>query len=594
MAIKPLKSIKFPGLPDTYTVPQVDATPTANSTNAVQSGGVKSALDTLQAQIPQIDPTLSQSGQAADSKVVGDKISEVKEDLNAKFVNGKNLINPSDVSTGTLISANDGRTEPNASYNSCGYIPIASGQSVTISPNCRKFIAFDSSKTAIASTYINKGVSTTYTFTASVDGYVRISYLAANATEQIEYGTEATAYEPYSVSIANGIELSNEQKTYIENSIAGATGPIETDISNIKESFEEEKSDKVVSITVTKTDDNTGYINQNGAIDPSATGYFYTDYIPVTDGDLITSQTVGGTATPLRYIASYDSNKAIDKTKGWNNSGQSFDAFVVPSGIAYIRATFYVSRQSTQILIVTTPDGISTYYAITEYVPILKGKKWVACGDSFTQGDFSGLSATEFKYQDGKYVGQNKVYPFVIGLRTGAEIVNEAISGSTMAYVDGTHNEFSTLNGRYTQIPSDADYITMYFGINDSHHQVPIGTINDTGNTTFYGAWNTVMQYLIANYPDAKIGIIISNGCDTIDYPNAEIAIAKKYGVAYLDMNSDYKVPILFRVNGKPETDASIIQANYEHYRVSSTNGHPNVAMHEYESTIIQHWLESI
>ena len=102
------------------------------------------------------------------------------------------------------------------------------------------------------------------------------------------------------------------------------------------------------------------------------------------------------------------------------------------------------------------------------------------------------------------------------------------------------------------------------------------------------------MQYLIANHPNAKIGIIISNGCDTIDYPNAEIAIAKKYGVSYLDFNSDYKVPILFRVNGKPDTDASIITANYQHYRVSSSNGHPNVAMHEYESTIIQHWLESM
>ena len=532
----------------------------------------------------------------ADTKV-GDlttDVSDLKNALNSKFVYGKNLINPDDISTGTLISAADGRTETNASYNTSGYIPIASGQSITISPNCRKFIAFDTSKTAIQSTYINAGVSTAYTFTATVDGYIRISYLANNTTEQIEYGTEATAYEPYSIKIADGIDFSDEQKTYIANSILTETNPIKADVQDIKESFEEEKSDKIVTYTVTKNDDNTGYINQNGAIDTSSTGYFYSDFIPVVKGDLITAQTVGGTATPLRYITSYDSNKAVDRTKGWNNSGQSFDAFVVPSGIAYIRATFYVSRQTTQILNVTTTDGVSTYFAKTEYIPILKNKKWVSCGDSFTQGDFSGLSATEYKYQDGKYVGQNKVYPFVIGLRTGAEIVNEAISGSTMAYVDGTHNEFSTPNGRYTQIPSDADYITLYFGINDSHHNVPIGTIDDIGNTTFYGAWNTVMQYLIANHPNAKIGIIISNGCDTIDYPNAEIAIAKKYGVSYLDMNSDYKVPILFRVNGKPDTDASIIQANYEHYRVSSTNGHPNVAMHEYESTIIQHWLESI
>ena len=50
MATKPLQSITFPGLPDTYTVPQVDA-------------------------------TLTTSGAAADAKIVGDELSEVNERL---------------------------------------------------------------------------------------------------------------------------------------------------------------------------------------------------------------------------------------------------------------------------------------------------------------------------------------------------------------------------------------------------------------------------------------------------------------------------------------------------------------------------------
>lgn len=50
MANKPLQSIKFPGLPDTYIVPQVD-------------------------------DTLSVEGRAADAKAVGDEINSVKEDL---------------------------------------------------------------------------------------------------------------------------------------------------------------------------------------------------------------------------------------------------------------------------------------------------------------------------------------------------------------------------------------------------------------------------------------------------------------------------------------------------------------------------------
>ena len=41
------------------------------------------------------------------------------------------------------------------------------------------------------------------------------------------------------------------------------------------------------------------------------------------------------------------------------------------------------------------------------------------------------------------------------------------------------------------------------------------------------------MAYLIEHYPFAHIGIIVSNGCGIPVYPEAEIAIAKKYGVTY-------------------------------------------------------------
>lgn len=56
MATKPLNTIKFPTLPDTYTVPQVDA-------------------------------TLTQSGKAADAKKTGDEINALKEDINE--INGE-------------------------------------------------------------------------------------------------------------------------------------------------------------------------------------------------------------------------------------------------------------------------------------------------------------------------------------------------------------------------------------------------------------------------------------------------------------------------------------------------------------------------
>ena len=51
MANKPLKSVQFPGLDDTYTIPQVDT-------------------------------TLAVTGAAADAKKVGDEITELKAEFN--------------------------------------------------------------------------------------------------------------------------------------------------------------------------------------------------------------------------------------------------------------------------------------------------------------------------------------------------------------------------------------------------------------------------------------------------------------------------------------------------------------------------------
>lgn len=61
MAKIPLKEITFPGLDNTYTIPEIDS-------------------------------TLSTAGKAADAKKTGDEISELKEDLNAiglSVVDGK-------------------------------------------------------------------------------------------------------------------------------------------------------------------------------------------------------------------------------------------------------------------------------------------------------------------------------------------------------------------------------------------------------------------------------------------------------------------------------------------------------------------------
>jgi hypothetical protein len=231
----------------------------------------------------------------------------------------------------------------------------------------------------------------------------------------------------------------------------------------------------------------------------------------------------------------------------------------------------------------------ATSGGLYEYKNMLTGKKWYACGDSFTADGYG--TSDQPKFTDGLYVGKNKVYPFFIGRRCGIDVTNLAVGGQMMTYKEGVSNTcFSETV--YNTIPSDANYITICLGINDANQSADIGTINDATNATFYGAWNKVMEYLITNHPLAHIGIIVTNGT-TIDYANAIKEVAIKWGVPYLDLATGDQVPLVIRSN---RTNVTSVARNIRHntFRVSETNTHPNADAHEYQSYCIENWLMSL
>lgn len=235
------------------------------------------------------------------------------------------------------------------------------------------------------------------------------------------------------------------------------------------------------------------------------------------------------------------------------------------------------------------------------YPDKLWGKKYVACGDSFTAGDFTGDTTEDYIFTEGKFAGKKKVYPYFIGMRNNMEVTNEAISGSIMAldktYVADPENiDINTRRPfsyeRYKKIPADADYITLWFGINDSAN-TNLGTIDDATNETFYGAWNVVMEYLITNHPYAKIGIIITNS-GKAEYREAEREIARKWGIPFLDMMGDEQVPPIFGRETSLGLSSVANTLRRNSFRVSSSNGHPNQYAHEYESTFIEEFLRRL
>lgn len=61
------------------------------------------------------------------------------------------------------------------------------------------------------------------------------------------------------------------------------------------------------------------------------------------------------------------------------------------------------------------------------------------------------------------------------------------------------------------------------------------GLPTDTDDSTWWGAWNKVLSYLIEKYPFAKILVITGYGNESYLYDSAK-AIAEKYGVLHLDL----------------------------------------------------------
>lgn len=222
---------------------------------------------------------------------------------------------------------------------------------------------------------------------------------------------------------------------------------------------------------------------------------------------------------------------------------------------------------------------------------VLYGKKYVACGDSFTEGDFNNSPVSDNQFEDGLYAGCNKVYPYYIGRRNNMEVINLGICGSTL-----TNGGSNPLCCRLDAIPLDADYITIKIGINDGvkHQKMPLGTIDDTENTTFYGAWNCMLDYLTDKMPYAKIGIIVSNGMDTADQAVATIECAKKWGIAYLDLATDEKLPVMLRTL-RTDVCEAVKERRIRDFAVApGTNHHPNAKAHEFESYIIENWMRGL
>jgi lysophospholipase L1-like esterase len=155
----------------------------------------------------------------------------------------------------------------------------------------------------------------------------------------------------------------------------------------------------------------------------------------------------------------------------------------------------------------------------------------------------------------GDSITQQNRYVQRVTYNTGVANHNYGVAGCTMA-VNGTNTSLTSqsvvervtgINGN-TAIP-DAQIWTLEAGVNDWYYNSPLGTITDTVNTTFYGAYNLTIQNILGrpNHPKLILFTLLQSNRDnqnntastpykTSDINTAIIALANKYSLPYVDL----------------------------------------------------------
>jgi len=274
------------------------------------------------------------------------------------------------------------------------------------------------------------------------------------------------------------------------------------DVSDLKSALEAseesitEKMIKVSSNNLLKSDSDytQGSVYPSGQVN-SASTLGYTDYIPVSEGDVVRYYGTGGGAFQdigFRYICAYDSTKTPISASG----AESAASYTVPSGIAYIRATFYFAY---------TTKMLTINYVATAYEPYFA--PYYIAGEEFVEDVLNNyeLPTETVKGYNLLPISENGS-GYYYGSSVGSA-VNFATS-STYHYaivpVEKNTEYFVSKVARFWAFTDDNDIVTAY-GEN-------YGNIFNSGNATkfYYTVYNS--DWNVESTYGSEYAMIISKG----------------------------------------------------------------------------------
>ena len=248
----------------------------------------------------------------------------------------------------------------------------------------------------------------------------------------------------------------------------------------------------------------------------------HTDYIDISSCDYLRLN--GKSFAAASLLALYDKNKSLIRTYPSENSTIKYTNELIPCADCYYAIVTDVTG--------STPGTVPAIEYNTAYMAAYQAKKWsnkkwCCVGDSLTEVN----SRTTKHYFD--YVSDE----------TGITVENMGLSGSGYAKKADSNNAFYQ---RISNVPIDADVVTIFGSGNDASSGLPLGTPTDIGTSTLCGCINTTIDNLLDILPTVQLGIVTptpwSNNMPNntngwmYNYSQAIVDICKLRGIPCLDL----------------------------------------------------------
>ena len=493
---------------------------------------------------------------------INNKKNMLFDDFYKRNSNEKNIFNKYYTYMGGVIYATTGAFYPIAGYFYSDYIAVEENTNYIVNNVGVHICIFNSNKEYIGGKLVTNNNSRS--FNTDLGGaYIRVSAATALLDDlQVEKGTVSTPYTTY----------------YVENVTK----------EDINKSQIERNYNKINLFDPTKITKGGVIYYNSGTFIATSDNNFYSDYIPVEEGVAYQFAQIGVSESYGYHIAWFNENKEF--ISGGVSTNRYYVNFYAPLGAKYCIFSANTALVYTTIVMrlnnvdyIIDNESFQPYYIskLHEYKKF-EGKKVVFIGDSITFG-----VGCEDYISDKSLLLQSYVNKFA-GL-TGAEVVNLAISGATLAAnTSPLYASFISNIIAANQVPSDADYIVIFGGTNDFWTQIPIGNPSDTTEYTFYGAFNWIFSNLPQKAPNAKVMFITPYqqwrndvgpdgyaadsyggwGTDR-DYGQGTL---KAYRNAIIDQVSDFGCPVLDLFTLMPST--KVIEWRGEYTALGDV--HPN------------------